>query len=240
MLLRGLTLCMFLLFQYLQNFSELLYPKLCGGCGNHLYENEEVVCVYCRASLPLSGECDFENNASEKLFWGKVAITAAASFLFFQKKSSTQHLLHQLKYQQKENIGEWLGEQFAYSLQSKGRFAAVEIIIPIPLHPSRIKFRGYNQCDAIARGMSSVLQIPIVNGVLTRSVATQSQTKKNRFQRFENMNSVFSLAQASAIKGKNILLLDDVLTTGATLISAAQVLQQAGSNKLFVGAIAKA
>ena len=231
---------MHLLFQYLQNFSELLYPKLCGGCGNHLYENEEVVCVYCRASLPLSGECDFENNASEKLFWGKVSITAAASFLFFQKKSSTQHLLHQLKYQQKENIGEWLGEQFAYSLQSKGRFAAVEIIIPIPLHPSRIKFRGYNQCDAIARGMASVLQIPIVNGVLTRSVATQSQTKKNRFQRFENMNSVFSLAQASAIKGKNILLLDDVLTTGATLVSAAQVLQQAGSNKLFVGAIAKA
>ena len=231
---------MFLLFQYLQNFSELLYPKLCGGCGNHLYESEEVVCVYCRASLPLSGECDFENNASEKLFWGKVSITAAASFLFFQKKSRTQHLLHQLKYQQKENIGEWLGEQFAYSLQSKGRFAAVEIIIPIPLHPSRIKFRGYNQCDAIARGMSSVLQIPIANGVLTRSVATQSQTKKNRFQRFENMESVFSLAQASAIKGKNILLLDDVLTTGATLISAAQVLQQAGSNKLFVGAIAKA
>ena len=231
---------MHLLFQYLQNFSELLYPKLCGGCGNHLYENEELVCVYCRASLPLSGEYDFENNASEKLFWGKVSITAAASFLFFQKKSSTQHLLHQLKYQQKENIGEWLGEQFAYSLQSKGRFAAVEIIIPIPLHPSRIKFRGYNQCDAIARGMASVLQIPIVNGVLTRSVATQSQTKKNRFQRFENMNSVFSLAQASAIKGKNILLLDDVLTTGATLISAAQVLQQAGSNKLFIGAIAKA
>ena len=231
---------MFLLFRYLQNFSELLYPKLCGGCGNHLYENEEVVCVYCRASLPLSGECDFENNASEKLFWGKVAITAAASFLFFQKKSSTQHLLHQLKYQQKENIGEWLGEQFAYSLQSKGRFAAVEIIIPIPLHPSRIKFRGFNQCDAIARGMASVLQIPIINGVLIRSVATQSQTKKNRFQRFENMNSVFSLAQASAIKGKNILLLDDVLTTGATLISAAQVLQQAGSNKLFVGAVAKA
>ncbi len=231
---------MHLLFQYLQNFSELLYPKLCGGCGNHLYENEEVVCVYCRASLPLSGECDFENNASEKLFWGKVSITAAASFLFFQKKSSTQHLLHQLKYQQKENIGEWLGEQFAYSLQSKGRFAAVEIIIPIPLHPSRIKFRGYNQCDAIARGMASVLQIPIVNGVLIRSVATQSQTKKNRFQRFENMNSVFSLAQASAIKGKNILLLDDVLTTGATLVSAAQVLQQAGSNKLFIGAIAKA
>jgi ComF family protein len=231
---------MFLLFQYLENFSELLYPKLCGGCGNHLYENEEVVCVYCRASLPLSGECDFENNASEKLFWGKVSISAAASFLFFQKKSSTQHLLHQLKYQQKENIGEWLGEQFAYSLQSKGRFAAVEIIIPIPLHPSRIKFRGYNQCDAIARGMASVLQIPIVNGVLIRSIATQSQTKKNRFQRFENMNSVFSLAQASAIKGKNILLLDDVLTTGATLISAAQVLQQAGSNKLFVGAIAKA
>ena len=231
---------MFLLFQYLQNFSELLYPKLCGGCGNHLYENEEVVCVYCRASLPLSGECDFENNASEKLFWGKVSITAAASFLFFQKKSSTQHLLHQLKYQQKENIGEWLGEQFAYSLQSKGRFAAVEIIIPVPLHPSRIKFRGFNQCDAIARGMASVLQIPIVNGVLTRSVATQSQTKKNRFQRFENMESVFIVSQASAIKGKNILLLDDVLTTGATLISAAQVLQQAGSNKLFVGAIAKA
>ena len=238
--MRCLTLYMFLLFEYLQNFSELLYPKLCGGCGNHLYENEEVVCVYCRASLPLSGECDFENNASEKLFWGKVSITAAASFLFFQKKSSTQHLLHQLKYQQKEIIGEWLGEQFAYSLQSKGRFAAVEIIIPIPLHPSRIKFRGYNQCDAIARGMASVLQIPIVNGVLIRSVATQSQTKKNRFQRFENMNSVLSLAQASAIKGKNILLLDDVLTTGATLISAAQVLQQAGSNKLFVGAIAKA
>lgn len=238
--MRCLILAMHLLFQYLQNFSELLYPKLCGGCGNHLYENEEVVCVYCRASLPLSGECDFEKNASEKLFWGKVSITAAASFLFFQKKSSTQHLLHQLKYQQKENIGEWLGEQFAYSLQSKGRFAAVEIIIPIPLHPSRIKFRGFNQCDAIARGMASVLQIPIVNGVLIRSVATQSQTKKNRFQRFENMNSVFNVAQASAIKGKNILLLDDVLTTGATLVSAAQVLQQAGSNKLFVGAIAKA
>ena len=231
---------MLLFFQYLQNFSELLYPKLCGGCGNHLYENEEVVCVYCRASLPLSGECDFENNASEKLFWGKVSITAAASFLFFQKKSSTQHLLHQLKYQQKENIGEWLGEQFAYSLQSKGRFAAVEIIIPIPLHPSRIKFRGYNQCDAIARGMASVLQIPIVNGVLTRSVATQSQTKKNRFQRFENMESVFSISEKANRLPNHVLLLDDVLTTGATLVSAAQVLQQAGVQHIYIGAIAKA
>ena len=231
---------MHLLFQYLQNFSELLYPKLCGGCGNHLYENEEVVCVYCRASLPLSGECDFENNASEKLFWGKVPITAAASFLFFQKKSSTQHLLHQLKYQQKENIGEWLGEQFAYSLQSKGRFAAVEIIIPVPLHPSRIKFRGYNQCDAIARGMASVLQIPIVNGVLTRSVATQSQTKKNRFQRFENMESVFSISEKANRLPNHVLLLDDVLTTGATLVSAAQVLQQAGVQHIYIGAIAKA
>ena len=240
MLLRGLNLCMFLLFQYLQNFSELLYPKLCGGCGNHLYENEEVVCVYCRASLPLSGECDFENNASEKLFWGKVSITAAASFLFFQKKSSTQHLLHQLKYQQKENIGEWLGEQFAYRLQSKGRFAAVEIIIPIPLHPSRIKFRGYNQCDAIARGMASVLQIPIVNGVLIRSVATQSQTKKNRFQRFENMESVFSLSEKANRLPNHVLLLDDVLTTGATLVSAAQVLAKAGVQHIYIGAIAKA
>jgi ComF family protein len=231
---------MFLLFQYLQNFSELLYPKLCGGCGNHLYENEEVVCVYCRASLPLSGECDFENNASEKLFWGKVPIAAAASFLFFQKKSSTQHLLHQLKYQQKEIIGEWLGEQFAYSLQSKGRFAAVEIIIPVPLHPSRIKFRGFNQCDAIARGMASVLQIPIANGILIRSVATQSQTKKNRFQRFENMNSVFNVALADGIIGKHVLLLDDVLTTGATLVSAAQVLSKAGVQHIYIGAIAKA
>ena len=231
---------MFLLFEYLQNFSELLYPKLCGGCGNHLYENEEVVCVYCRASLPLSGECDFENNASEKLFWGKVSITAAASFLFFQKKSSTQHLLHQLKYQQKENIGEWLGEQFAYSLQSKGRFAAVEIIIPIPLHPSRIKFRGFNQCDAIARGIASVLQIPIVNGVLTRSVATQSQTKKNRFQRFENMESVFSISEKANRLPNHVLLLDDVLTTGATLVSAAQVLAKAGVQHIYIGAIAKA
>ena len=238
--MRCLNLCMFLLFQYLQNFSELLYPKLCGGCGNHLYENEEVVCVYCRASLPLSGECDFENNASEKLFWGKVSITAAASFLFFQKKSSTQHLLHQLKYQQKENIGEWLGEQFAYSLQSKGRFAAVEIIIPIPLHPSRIKVRGYNQCDAIARGMASVLQIPIVNGVLTRSVATQSQTKKNRFQRFENMNSVFSISEKANRLPNHVLLLDDVLTTGATIVSAAQVLAKAGVQHIYIGAIAKA
>ena len=240
MLLRSLNLCMFLLFEYLQNFSELLYPKLCGGCGNHLYENEEVVCVYCRASLPLSGECDFENNASEKLFWGKVSITAAASFLFFQKKSSTQHLLHQLKYQQKENIGEWLGEQFAYSLQSKGRFAAVEIIIPIPLHPSRIKFRGFNQCDAIARGIASVLQIPIVNGVLTRSVATQSQTKKNRFQRFENMESVFSISEKANRLPNHVLLLDDVLTTGATLVSAAQVLAKAGVQHIYIGAIAKA
>jgi ComF family protein len=213
---------------------------LCGGCGNHLYENEEVVCVYCRASLPLSGESDYAHNPSEKLFWGKVAITAAASFLFFQKKSSTQHLLHQLKYQQKEIIGEWLGEQFAYSLQSKGRFAAVEIIIPVPLHPSRIKFRGFNQCDAIARGMASVLQIPIANGILIRSVATQSQTKKNRFQRFENMNSVFDVALSDGIKGKHVLLLDDVLTTGATLVSAAQVLSKAGVQHIYIGAIAKA
>jgi len=231
---------MFLLFQYLQNFSELLYPKLCGGCGNHLYENEDVVCVYCRASLPLSGECDYAHNPSEKLFWGKVAITAAASFLFFQKKSSTQHLLHQLKYQQKEIIGEWLGEQFAYSLQSKGRFAAVEIIIPVPLHPSRIKFRGFNQCDAIARGMASVLQIPIANGILIRSVATQSQTKKNRFQRFENMNSVFCISEKASRLPDHVLLLDDVLTTGATLISAAQVLAKAGVQHIYIGAIAKA
>jgi ComF family protein len=169
-----------------------------------------------------------------------VPITAAASFLFFQKKSSTQHLLHQLKYQQKEIIGEWLGEQFAYSLQSKGRFAAVEIIIPVPLHPSRIKFRGFNQCDAIARGMASVLQIPIANGILIRSVATQSQTKKNRFQRFENMNSVFDVALSDGIKGKHVLLLDDVLTTGATLVSAAQVLAKAGVQHIYIGAIAKA
>ena len=228
------------LYQALQHFTELLYPKLCGACGLHLLENETVLCVYCRALLPFSNESHDPDNSTEKLFWGNVPVEAAATLLFFNKSARTQVLLHQLKYHQRFEIGEMLGELFAQALVHSGRFDAINMIIPVPLHPERAKFRGYNQSAVIANSMASILKVPVANKLLLRKINTESQTKKNRIERFDNMECVFSVASPDEVKGQNILIIDDVITTGATLISSAQALHQAGSNDLFIGPIAKA
>ncbi len=225
---------------YLEDFIGLLYPQLCVGCANHLYDGEDLLCTFCRGTLPYTYEYLYPNNKVEKLFWGKVAIDAAASFLYFNKGSKVQHILHQLKYKSRIEVGELMGKLFAHQIISESRFENIDVIIPVPLHPHKLKKRGYNQSDSFGQGLGNVLQVEFNNNILIRNINTETQTRKNRYERFENMESVFSIQFPERITGKNIILVDDVVTTGSTLCSCAEVMHQFKPSTIKIATIASA
>ena len=163
-----------------------------------------------------------KGNPVEQLFWGRVKIEKATSWFFFQKGSNYQHFLHHLKYKGLREIGVELGRIFGTELSTVNYFGEIDVIVPVPLHRKREKKRGYNQSLAIAEGLSRVLQKPISNGILYRKYYSETQTRKGRYERWENVNDLFDLKITDAFSGKHVLLIDDVVTTGSTLEACAQ------------------
>lgn len=229
------------LLSYLNSFFELIYPSICNACGNHLYEGEKLICVECRMTLPYTN--DWEENVSNttaKLFWGRVPIKAASSYLFFRKKSGVQKILHQLKYHHHEKLGNLIGRMHASQLLEHPDFSRVHTVMPIPLHPKKFRERGYNQAELLAQGYADVFQVKLDTFTLQRGVYTSSQTRKSRYQRYENMKDVFFVKNVENVRDKNILIVDDVITTGATLEAAAQKLLDAGAAEIYIASIAVA
>lgn len=223
---------------WLRGFWGLIYPDLCAVCDSPLMHGEEVLCTRCSYKLPRTRNWNESDNEVAKIFWGRVYLLHACSFFYFRKGSRYQKLLHKLKYADRKDIGRYLGQQFGRELLAVDQLSNISAIIPVPLHPKKLRKRGYNQSEWIALGLSDTMSIPIITNALQRIVYTETQTRKGRLERWDNVSEVFAIAHKEKIKGKHILLVDDVVTTGATLEACAQVLITEGECEVSVATLA--
>ncbi|MDR1667044.1 MAG: ComF family protein [Bacteroidales bacterium] len=226
-----------LLSEWCTGFTGLIYPNLCVCCASGLLRDERYICGHCLYELPETGFYREDGNPVERMFWGRVKVEHAAALYFFRKGNRIQTLVHQIKYKGQMELGECLGREMGKKLSSTA-FAEVDMVVPVPLHPSKLKKRGYNQSEWIARGVCSRLEKPLNTSALVRRMVADSQTRKKRYERWENVESGFGLTSPHCFSGKHILLIDDVVTTGATLEACIRTVQYAGDVKVSIAALA--
>lgn len=206
---------------YFADFVALFFPELCAACGKNLFGGEQSICLSCIYHLPYTDFHTYAQNRVAKQFWGRVALKQACSFLYFRKGGRVQNMMHQLKYNNRPDVGYRLGELYGNTLKKSGVWQMPDLIIPVPLNASRKKKRGYNQSEHFANGLGAALNLPVLVSSLIRPVHTETQTRKSRYVRYENMKEAFIIVNAPALCDKHILLVDDVVTTGATLEACA-------------------
>lgn len=223
-----------------RDFIGLFFPKVCYACDNVLLKNEETICTRCLVDLPRTNFHLHRDNPVSELFWGRVNIKAASAFLYFAKAGRVQHLIHNFKYKGKLEVGRTLGRMFGSDLKQSPDFSGIDLLIPVPLHWSKQKTRGFNQSEIFGREMAAAMGIPIVTDALVREKATSTQTKKSRFERWQNVGYVFRVAKPEKIAGKHILLVDDVVTTGATIEASASLLLEVKDTMVSLGFLAVA
>lgn len=215
---------------------HLLFPHVCAGCGSDILHEESVLCMRCIDAMP---ETNFElhpNNPVEKTFWGRLPITGATAQFYFTKESLMQHLMHQFKYKGNKELGMQLGKIMGEQIIKSTRFE-VDALIPLPLFPAKEKRRGYNQATILCEGMAEAMNLPVLDKIISRPQHTETQTKKGRIERWKNMEGKFILSDADAIKNKHLLLVDDVVTTGATLEACGNELLKAENVRLSVATL---
>ena len=225
---------------YIADFTALLFPQLCPACGESLMAGEHVICTDCHFSLPFTNFHLQPDNIVAKQFWGKVNLEAAYALYYFAKGGKVQNLMHHFKYKGMQQIGVVAGNIAGAQLVKNDIFKTVDIIIPVPLHKKRLKQRGYNQSTCFANGLSEKLNAVVDETSLVRAKATNTQTHKSRFSRFENMQEVFAVIGPEKLANKHVLLVDDVVTTGSTLEACAVQLLKITGLKLSIATIAYA
>ncbi len=219
-----------------ESFLHLLFPHICCGCGSDILNKQSYLCMRCLESMP---ETQFEihpNNPIEKKFWGRLHIHQATAQYYFTRESLMQRLMHQFKYKGNKELGYQLGRIMGESLKKSNRFY-FDALIPLPLFPSKEKKRGYNQATILCEGIAESMRVPILKETIIRSKFTDTQTKKGRIERWQNMEGKFLLAQPEAIANKRILLVDDVITTGATLEACGLELLKAENVRLSIASL---
>lgn len=219
----------------LARLIDTLAPRSCVVCGTRLTVTEEVMCACCNHSLPRTGYAKSAyDNRLARLFWGRIPIEKGAAFFFYKAHSDTSRLLYQLKYGGHPELGERLGRIVAVEFVHDGFFEGITSVVPVPLARQREKERGYNQSVEIARGISAETGLPVLDKVLERISFHGSQTQKGRWERNENVEKAFRLLDASALNNQHILLVDDVITSGATLVAAAKEVLKGENVKVSV------
>ena len=218
---------------FIVDILNLVYPVKCEVCGRLLAEGESVICSICYLQLPRTNYHRDDLNPMIQIFWGRAKVLRASSYFFFYKGSPFQSLLHKLKYKGNKNIGIRLGKLFAAELMNSP-FSTPDLVIPVPLHPKKLKKRGYNQSEMIAIGVNELFQSELNTDTLIRIGFAKTQTNKGRFDRFLNMEDQFQVVDEEKIIGKSVLLIDDVITTGSTLEACAQLLLEAGCGELNI------
>lgn len=206
---------------FIHSIIGLIYPSVCAACGTPLFKWEKLVCTRCRSLLPKTGYELNEDNPLARLFYGRVRLKAVTACFFFSKEGKVQRLIHELKYKGNADAGVFLGQELGKTIKEAPLFEGLDYLIPVPLHPKREKERGYNQSMMIARGVNEVTGIPVGDQYLFRSVNTATQTHKSKEERWQNVKDIFEVRHAEQLEGKYVLLIDDVLTTGATLEACA-------------------
>lgn len=225
---------------YISDFISLIFPRICAACGNSLWKKEVGLCHFCEYHLPKTNFHLDPENPVTRLFWGRVPVETGAAFLFFNKGSKVQRLVHQLKYKGRKDIGIYLGELYGQSLKYAPLFGAAYAIIPVPLHKKKYMQRGYNQSEQFAIGLSGSMNIPVNRHLLTRTKATETQTRKSRFNRYQNVKEIFTVIDPDEWAGRHLILVDDVITTGATLESCIQALSVIPRVRISIACIATA
>jgi ComF family protein len=220
--------------------TELLFPRLCMVCGDKLIEQEQWICLHCLHHIPRTNFHLNTDNPVNRLFYGRAQIEFATSFFYFSKGSKYQTLLHDLKYKGMKELGAEIGKHFGIDLMQSTDFSSVDLICPVPLHPQKEKKRGYNQSWWIASGIAGQMQKEISDDNLKRITATETQTRKTRFERWQNVEGIFELSRPEAFSGKHILLVDDVVTTGSTLEACAQAILSKTDAKVSIATLATA
>lgn len=222
------------------DFFALFYPEVCLACNRVLLKHEEVICNFCDIELPKTLFHTMKDNPLEKIFWGRVKLESVAARYYFRKKSKIQRLMHRLKYKGAKEVGIIIGEKYGHELLENPIFRSVNVIVPIPLHPDKERIRGYNQSEMFGIGLSESMNIPQDTKHFLKATSTESQTKKNRYNRWENVKEIFTIVDEDFFKGKHILLIDDIITTGATIEAAAQMLLKIEGVSVSVVGIAAA
>jgi ComF family protein len=219
------------------DFISLLFPRLCYACGNELLRNEKLICTGCYVSIPRTNYHLQPENPVARLFWGRCLIEKAAAFSFYERGSRLRNMIHKLKYSGIKEIGYELGRIYAATLKSSGFTSDIDVIIPVPLHPAKKRIRGFNQSEYISAGISDVAGLPVNNYSLVRKVLSGTQTNRSRYDRWTNVEGIFRIDDAEAIRGKHVLLVDDVITTGSTIESCVNELLKVEDVKVSVVAI---
>jgi ComF family protein len=220
------------------DFISLLFPRLCYACGNHLLRNENLICTECFVVIPRTNYHLENENPLAQLFWGRCLIEKAAAFSFYNKGSRIRNLIHNLKYRGIKEIGFELGRIYGLSLKSSAFTEGIDLIIPVPLHLSKKRIRGFNQCDFISAGIGDATGLPVFLDSLARITGSETQTKRSRYDRWTNVEGIFHVTLPESIRGRHILLVDDVITTGSTIESCANELLKVEGVKVSVAALA--
>jgi ComF family protein len=224
----------------IRDFISLFYPNVCAACSTSLHKHEQNICDKCYINLPRSNFHSDQKNPVNRLFHGRVDILMAGSYYLFTKAGSVQKILHQLKYRGNTEVGITLGRWYGEDLRSSEQFASADLVIPVPLHAKRLKKRGYNQSACFAQGLSESMRIEMKENVLIRKDETKTQTQKSRYDRWQNVENKFEVKEPEGIYNKHVLLVDDVVTTGATLEACAQELKKVQGVKVSIATIAYA
>ncbi len=222
----------------LDDFLSLIYPRICMACGNNLLKHEDCVCTSCLYHLPKTSFHLENDNPVNKLFWGRVKLESSAAFYYYNKGSKVQNLIHKLKYKGNKEIGVYIGKQYGFHLNSSEDFSNVDIIIPVPLHYKKQIKRGYNQSLLIASGLAESMKKQVSSDNLYRKFESETQTKKTRYKRWENVSEIFEVKKPELLENQHILLVDDVITTGATIEACANALLKIKGVKVSVVALA--
>jgi ComF family protein len=229
-----------LLWQIPGSLLSLFFPDPCAGCGEPLARGTKCLCVDCLIALPRTGHARHRNNPVERIFWGRVPIEAAFSELHFTRHSIVQSLLHEIKYRGNREAALFSGRMMGRSIRDIPPFNTIEAILPLPLHRERERHRGYNQSAVIGEGIASIMEVPLVTDLLLRHEATGTQTRKSRPERWENVRNAFQVGGQPDLEGRTVLLVDDVVTTGATLEAAAEVMIRRTGCRICIATLAYA
>ena len=205
----------------------LFYPRICGACGAPLIDGEELLCLYCLFELPRLSYHRYpdDENPLRNIFAGCSSVRQVITYLHFEKEGLVQHLIHEFKYHNNDRLAIYIGRLAARELRSEGYLTDVDLLVPVPLHPRKMRQRGYNQSERVARGLASVYHHPIDTTSLIRHTYTKTQTQKSAYERRQNVKNVFTVAHPERLAGHHILLIDDVLTTGSTLLNCIDALR---------------
>ena len=222
----------------LKDVFAIFFPEVCLGCNEHLGSHESIICLTCRHDLPLTNFSFEEHNLIEKSFYGRIPLENATSLFYFFKKSNVQRLIHELKYNNQQQVGTFIGDWLGEQLVDSERFKTIDCIVPVPLHPKKFKKRGYNQVTTFGESLAKKLAIPYCSTILVRVSSTKTQTKKLRFERWKNVQELFHLNNNAALENKHILLIDDVITTGATLEACYEALSHTKNLKISIACMA--